>query len=513
MTIGSSGGTAAATMTGGTLKTGYRGAANFIMGIGATGSLTQSNGTLDVGSQANTIIGWTAGGAGTYTLAGGSYSAVSNTTYLGLSGGTGTVNVNGGSFTAHNLSVGGNAAAAGTLNLNGGSFTNTGTFTVGAGGTVNVNSGGSLRGGASGDVTVANNGLVNFNGGTGNASMNLLVNIGTVDVKGQTIGEGSWANLVASGAGATLRNSSANAAIIASNNTIWIWNGATNLTINTTGDLQIDSWITSSGQTIPTGIIKTGPGTLVLTYPANNYTGNTTVNEGTLELSATASMVFTVAGSGVNSRLQGVGNAVVDGIFNFNLGNASTTPGDSWSIVDASLGVSYGPTFFVNGFNGSGGVWTRATNGVTYQFEQMTGLLSVFGGTPAGNYANWLTNYPSLTGTNALGSADPDGDGFVNDVEYSFGGNPTVGTPALMTARLTSTNAVFNWIERTNGVTYAVEKSTALTNGWTAAVGLVISNSTNQNGVLLAPTYVRKEFVTGASGKDFYRVRSTIIPD
>jgi hypothetical protein len=195
------------------------------------------------------------------------------------------------------------------------------------------------------------------------------------------------------------------------------------------------------------------------------------------------------------------------------LANASTNNGDSWTIVEPSLDASYGPTFFVNGFNGSGGTWTRDTNGVTYQFDQSTGVLSVSGGAPAGSYADWLTNYPSLTGTNALGSADPDGDGLLNEVEFAFGGNPTVGTPALMTARRISTNTVVNWIERTNSVTYAVEKSTALTNGWTPATGLVISNSTNQNGVLLAPTYVRKEFVTGASGKDFYRVRSTIIPD
>jgi autotransporter-associated beta strand protein len=252
---------------------------------------------------------------------------------------------------------------------------------------------------------------------------------------------------------------------------------------------------------------------LVLTYPANTYTGDTVVDEGTLELSSTGSLIFTVGSNGVNSSLQGQGSAVLDGTFNFELANASANNGDSWTIVEPSLNVFYGPTFFVNGFNGASGTWTRDTNGVTYQFDQSTGVLSVSGGAPAGNYANWLTNYPSLTGTNALGSADPDGDGLANEVEFAFDGNPTVGTPALMTARLTGTNTVFNWIERTNGVTYAVEKSTALTNGWTAATGLVISNSANQTGVLLAPTYVRKEFVTGASGKEFYRVRATVAAD
>jgi autotransporter-associated beta strand protein len=413
-------GTASAAMSGGILKTGYRGAANFIVGYEATASLTQSNGMVDVGSLASAVVGWNAGGAGVYTLAGGSFTASSNNTYIGWSNGTGTVNVDRGSFTAHNLNVGG-SNATGTLNLNGGSFTNTGTFNVGAGGTVNVNSGGSLRGGAGGNVNVANDGVVNFKGGIGHGSMNLRLNGGTVDVQGQAMGPGSWANLVANGTGATLKNSSTNAATIAAGNTLWIWRAATNLTIHTVGDLQIDSWITSSGQTIPTGLIKTGPGTLVLTDPANNYTGNTTVAEGTLELSSSGSLVFAVGSNGVNSRLQGSGTVVIDGTFNFNLANASTNNGDRWTIVDPSLGVFYGETFFVNGFNGSGGIWTRETNGVTYRFEQSTGLLSASSETPG--FGGWLQQY-GLSGAAADPLATPAGDGIPNLLKYAFNLDP-----------------------------------------------------------------------------------------
>jgi hypothetical protein len=128
--------------------------------------------------------------------------------------------------------------------------------------------------------------------------------------------------------------------------------------------------------------------------------------------------------------------------------------------------------------------------------------------TETNDYSGWLANYPSLTGANTNGTADPDGDGFVNNAEFSFGGDPTVGTPALMTVIRSGANAVFNWIERTNGVTYDLQRNGTLTNEWTPAAGAVISNSANQSGVLLAPTYVRKEFVTDATGKDFYRVQS-----
>jgi fibronectin-binding autotransporter adhesin len=306
LTIGSSSGTATATMTNGTLRTGYLGAgANFAVGNGGTGSLTQSGGTVDVGSQANTLIGWNAGGTGTYTLNGGTYSGysgVTNNTYIGFSGGTGTVNVNGGTFSAYNLIVGGNSAASGTLNLNGGtvSLANADGFYVSSNGTLNLNSGGSLP---SANLRVVNGGILNFNGSTGNAAANIFTGGGTgggtVNLNGRAIGNSTWGNLIASGSGAVLRNSSTNAATIASTgNTIWIWDGATNLTIDASGgDIQIDSRITSSGQATQTGIIKTGTKSLTLTG-ANDYTGTTTVNRGTLVVS-NASLSATILSNSI----------------------------------------------------------------------------------------------------------------------------------------------------------------------------------------------------------------------
>ena len=82
-----------------------------------------------------------------------------------------------------------------------------------------------------------------------------------------------------------------------------------------------------------------------------------------------------------------------------------------------------------------------------------------------------------------------------------------------MTVTPVGSNAVFNWVESTNGVVYTVQTNSTLTNAWTAAAGLTISNSANTNNVLLAPTYVRKEFIiTNATGKEFYRVQATIAP-
>jgi hypothetical protein len=170
----------------------------------------------------------------------------------------------------------------------------------------------------------------------------------------------------------------------------------------------------------------------------------------------------------------------------------------------------------VAGFTNSGGTWTCGTNGVAYQFVQTTGILSVAGSAPVSAYNSWLTNYPSL-GVNTNGAADPDADGFNNDMEFAFDGNPTVGSPALITAASSGTNALFSFIAstNTNAVAYMVQSTTNLSTGpWadSSAVTATITNSTNQNNVLLSPSYVRREFSVAATNKSFYRVKATIAP-
>jgi autotransporter-associated beta strand protein len=303
--IGTEGGTASGTMSGGTLKNGYLGGANFSVGYnGGTGTFTQSGGTNQVGSLANAVIGWNSGSVGTYTLDGGSYSATNNT-FIGLGGGAGTVNVNGGSFAAYNLLVGGNGAASGTLNLNGGTLSVANNFSVNSNGTLNLNSGGILP---AANIGLGGGGTLNFNGGTGNASLNIFAGGGagaTVELNGKTLGVDTWANLIGSGTNAVLKNSSATAASIAAGNTIWIWDGGQNLTIDASGgDIQIDSWITSYGQTTQTGIIKTGPKNLILTYAGNDYTGTTAINEGRVALVNGNALGSTAGGTVVASGAQ-----------------------------------------------------------------------------------------------------------------------------------------------------------------------------------------------------------------
>jgi autotransporter-associated beta strand protein len=261
-------------------------------------------------------------------------------------------------------------------------------------------------------------------------------------------------------------------------------------------------------------LVKQGAGTLVL-GGVNTYTGNTVVSGGSLQLASTGALRFLIGGSGVNNALSGPGTSVLAGQFVFDLSGAATATNATWTIVANTLANSYGTNFSVSGFNGvNGGNWTNTTNGVSYVFSQPTGILSVQAAA-LDNYANWLTNYPSLTGTNALRGADPDGDGFNNGTEFAFDGNPTIGSPAFLTATKVGTNAIFNYVARKNppgGVSYQVKVTPNLSVGpWTDSA-VTISNSTNQSGLNVPADYERKEFSVPATNNSFYRVHATIAP-
>jgi autotransporter-associated beta strand protein len=265
----------------------------------------------------------------------------------------------------------------------------------------------------------------------------------------------------------------------------------------------------------PGNLSKTGAGTLVLAGPAAHL-GDTVVSAGALELGATGSLAFTIGGNGTNNALSGTGTALLDGTLLFDLEGASTTDGDSWNVIASSVGKTYGPGFLVGGFDGAGGTWTLATNGVTYQFVESTGVLSVSGDAPVDNYAAWVGYWQTASGgtfTDTAGDADPDGDGFDNNMEFAFDGNPTVGTPALLTATKSGADAVFNFVARKDppgGATYQVQSTADLAVGpWTNSA-VTVSNSLNQTGILVPAEYERREFTVPASSKNFYRVQGTI---
>ncbi len=127
------------------------------------------------------------------------------------------------------------------------------------------------------------------------------------------------------------------------------------------------------------GINKAGDGTLTLSA-ANTYTGNTTVSAGTFNLANTGSLRFDIDGLGLNNSLTNSGGTLnLDGAFVFDLTGAGTTVSDMWNILTgvAAYGSSFSVSSTLGAFMNTGGNWTIAENGTTYQYAQSTGMLTV----------------------------------------------------------------------------------------------------------------------------------------
>ena len=143
------------------------------------------------------------------------------------------------------------------------------------------------------------------------------------------------------------------------------------------------------------------------------------------------------------------------------------------------------------------------------EVEFFNGLSSI-GDTPAPpsylSYSGWVGAWalpPAISGP----TADPDGDGFDNNGEYAFGGNPTNPTPYLL--NISGSN--ISYLGLTNNVVpspYTVQNTTNLAAGPWTNYATTATNATNQLNIPLPAYYQRKEFtVPVTSGtNNFYRV-------
>ena len=154
------------------------------------------------------------------------------------------------------------------------------------------------------------------------------------------------------------------------------------------GGILVDStanYVFSGGAIGGAGALtKDGSGTLTLSG-ANTYSGDTTVESGTLQLGSAGSLTFLIGSSGVNNAICDDADAdatlYLDGSFDFDLSGAGTTLGDSWEIVDIDSFFNsdiFGSTFSVTDFANIGtGLWEASYAGTSYEFSQTSGLLRV----------------------------------------------------------------------------------------------------------------------------------------
>lgn len=327
---------------------------------------------------------------------------------------------------------------------------------------------------------------------------------------------GIYSTAVTGGAGF---GSATNGKVFVAGGAIFGGNGRINVPSNTTSNANNMVYVSASGTLAP----GYGLGTLVIDGTNFSSLGG---DDHLLKMAAGAEFAFQVAGDGSTGD-----------VLSFWSYNAANTPLSlSTNVVNVSLAGLPAPgsytrtimTFFSDG--GTTPVAHGFSNGLTVNIAdtnitsatinydassgQAISLSYTVAGAPASPYGSWLTNYPTLTDTNL--TADPEGDGFINFSEFAFDGNPTVGSPALVQAVKTGTNATFTFTARNDSLTnYHVMSTTNLASGpWVTNTNVTVTNAADQSGVLLTNDYVRRSFTVplGGTPQEFYRVKAVLTP-
>jgi autotransporter-associated beta strand protein len=240
-----------------------------------------------------------------------------------------------------------------------------------------------------------------------------------------------------------------------------------------------------------------GAGTITLAG-ISSYTGTTTVETGTLQISG---QLDTSDLTVLSDALLG-GGGVLGGNLHFESGaglvfsqtdtlevNGASVSFDGFGIANLagfSNAVPVGTYFLLDGAAtvnpanldnvGTENAFIMGDTGKQAYFE--TGSLNLVVSGPATDaYADWATT-KGLAGPDADFDADPDGDGIANGLEFVLGGEPSPGNAnwnsldLLPTAQAQGDDLVFTY-SRSNAAAYlnpAVEFSNSLTGSWTTAV-------------------------------------------
>ena len=191
---------------------------------------------------------------------------------------------------------------------------------------------------------------------------------------------------------------------------------------------------------------KTGDGTIVLSSAGSNYSGDTTVDAGVLELS--------------NEILDDVATVNLDGTGVLNLTHAGTD----------LIGV-----LKFDGVEQAAGTWGGVGSSADHETPRITGSgwLEVL---PDNDYDTWATDngYWTLGDPNSGPTEDFDGDGVSNEDEYAFGLDPTdAASVNPITQMVDPATGVFRYTRRDpalSGWSYLIETSPDLST-WTEDAG------------------------------------------
>jgi len=287
---------------------------------------------------------------------------------------------------------------------------------------------------------------------TASSVLDLSSAIGTHNLASLTLSAGATTTALSlrNGATLTLHGDGNNNAISATGSTgqsASILPDATSppsLIISSGANVSVDSGVTLTVQSaIRDGqVTKIGGGTLKLTG-TNTYTGNTTVNAGTLEISSGGSVKFAPTTNGVSNKITGTGTLSLKGTLNIDLSGTSAVGGNSWTLVDTgSLTVAIDPALTVSGFTQSYNTWVKADGGNRWIYTPATGVLTYSPGSGGGSvvvvvqpyppaYASWLSNFTGYAGDPSPGHVGADG--ISNLMKYVlFNGDPRTSNSSIL---------------------------------------------------------------------------------
>lgn len=234
--------------------------------------------------------------------------------------------------------------------------------------------------------------------------------------------------------------------------------------------------------------------------PAITVDGSLSAFSTTLGEASTA-QTFATGGTGLNGDILVTAPAQYEvGVDGITFASSVTLPVVEGSVASTTVYTRIAAT--ADAGNPAGQV-SIASSGATTQNIAVTGTVS------SGGYDSWASGFGLDPATDGAPAADPDGDGYLNDLEYAFGTNPTEGNGAVVEATSDGLTLLVAYLALDSGATYTVQSVADLATGDWASAGITPTASSNQTGVPVG--YTRMEFsVSDPSGGNFYRVEAAL---
>jgi autotransporter-associated beta strand protein len=257
-----------------------------------------------------------------------------------------------------------------------------------------------------------------------------------------------------------------------------LWGGGGTVTVNKASGTDIFTGQIQGDQ----GLIKSGAGELVLTG-LNSYSGTTTVTDGSLVISNNV-LTATIQPNSLT--------------VNF----ASTPTAGTYNILPGSLATASLGSTTVTVAGGS------LPAGLTATIDNSSNLAVVVQSAPTQTpQETYLASY-GLSGTDLLGTADPDGDGMDNSAEFAFGTSPVSGASRAATLSSGTGQIKLTYLQRKSGVTYTVKSLPNLTTVFDSGTSVTPSLSADQANLPSADYERYEATLSTGSSRGFLRVKA-----